>query len=47
MAGIGRPTELTRPPTPEAFLRSSADYHVSTRKDLSPSPAFEQRFFSH
>ena len=47
MAGIDRPTALTRPPTPEAFLRSSTDYHVSTRTYLSPSPAFEQRFFSH
>ena len=47
MAGIGRPTALTRPPTPAAFPRSSADYHVSTRTYLSPFPAFEQRFFSH
>lgn len=47
MASLGRPTELTRPPTPAAFLRSSADYHVSTRTYLSPSTAFEQCFFSH
>ena len=47
MAGIGRPTALTRPPTPAAFPRSSADYHVSTRTYFSPFPAFEQRFFSH
>lgn len=47
MAGIGRPTGLTCPPTPVAFPRSSADYHVSTRKNFSLSPAFEQRFLSH